>query len=73
MDSRASTPLPETELDELIFANQIIKAIGLLRERNGLSIPNALKAFTNRYNELRVSEPSRFVCDHDKYWEGFYS
>ena len=73
MDSTAATPLPETELDELIFTNQKLKAFLLLKQRDGLSLADALTVFTARYDKLRTTGPDRFVCDHDKYWEGFYS
>jgi hypothetical protein len=63
----------ESKLDELIIANRKLEALLLLRQERGLSIPEALDAFTARYKQLRAEAPDRFTCDDKKYWEGFYS
>ena len=60
-------------LDTLIFSNQKLEAVQLLRRQRGLSLAEATEALTARYRQLRASFPSRFTCDDGEYWKGFHS
>lgn len=61
------------EIDQAIFARQIIQAIGLIRARDACGLHVAIEKVSVRYKELRESAPECFTVGHEEYWKGFYS
>lgn len=62
-----------TVADDDILAGRILPGIKALREHLGCPLKDALVAFTDRYEVLRLERPSEFLKAPDDYWEGFYS
>ncbi|MER7955712.1 hypothetical protein [Streptomyces sp. NPDC096030] len=62
-----------TVADDDILARRILPGIKALREHLGCSLQDALIAFTDRYEILRLERPSEFSEAPDTYWDGFYS
>ncbi|MES2697708.1 MAG: hypothetical protein V4773_29865 [Verrucomicrobiota bacterium] len=63
----------ESNLDQLIVANEKMRAIELIRMKSGCSIPEALDILARRYRELRVAAPQLFKRTDEEFWAGFYS
>ena len=62
-----------SDIDQLIVANQKMRAIELIRNQSKCDIPEALDILTRRYRELRSTKPHLFRCSDSRFWEGFYS
>jgi hypothetical protein len=60
-------------IDEHILQNRIINGIKAIKEATGAGLREAGDIFHDRYDMLRASRSGDFVCDHDEYWNGFYS
>jgi hypothetical protein len=73
MNEEASQEFKIEGLDSLIFANRKLEGMRLIREQRGCELDESLRIFSNRYRQLRAEDPEGFICDHERYWEGFYS
>jgi hypothetical protein len=60
-------------IDERILHHHIVRALVLLREEFGYSIPEAIDAFDKRYEQLRASRPQDFTLCREDYGRNFYS
>jgi hypothetical protein len=72
MNGQAPEQQSTEDLDSLIFSNQKLEAVQLLRRR-GLTLAAAKEALAARYKQLRSRFPDRFVCGDAEYWQGFHS
>ena len=68
-----SIPTPITVADDHILARRILPGIRTLREHLDCSLQDALTAFTDRYEVLRLERPDDFSETPEDYWDGFYS
>lgn len=64
--------LPES-VDRDILDNRIISALGTIREALGCTLHQALDAFVQRYEELRLERPDDFILSREEYGRDFYS
>jgi hypothetical protein len=62
-----------TVADDDILARRILPGIRALKEHLGCSLQDALIAFTDRYEVLRLERPNEFSEVPDEYWDGFES
>jgi hypothetical protein len=60
-------------IDEGILRCEIIKNMKAIRETAGVSLREAMDLYYERYEMLRQSRASEFICDHEEYWKNFYS
>jgi hypothetical protein len=60
-------------IDEHILHHRILPALIALREEFGYSIPQAINAFNERYEQLRKSRPQDFTVNREDYGKNFYS
>ena len=60
-------------IDEHILHNRIFPALVALREEFGYSIPEAIDAFNERYEQLRETRPEEFTVSREDYGQNFYS
>ena len=61
------------EIDEHILHGRMLPALKALREDFGYSIPEAIDAFSKRYEHLRERRPSEFTVSREDYGKNFYS
>lgn len=73
MTSEALTEGEWREVDENLFSGNKLAALGLIRERSGLSLVRASESRYARYRELRAGRPERFTCGGEGYRAGWYS
>jgi hypothetical protein len=60
-------------IDEHIVHHRILPALVALREEFGYSIPEAIDAFNERYEQLREARPQEFTVSREDYGKNFYS
>jgi len=60
-------------IDEHILHHRMLAALTLLREEFGYSIPEAIDAFSGRYEALRATRPLEFTVSREDYGQNFYS
>lgn len=60
-------------IDEHILHRRILPALTVLREEFGYSIPEAIDAFSARYEQLREARPHEFTVSREDYGKNFYS
>jgi hypothetical protein len=60
-------------VDEHIVHNRVLPAIMVLRAEFGYSIPEAIDAFSERYEQLRETRPQDFTVSREEYGKSFYS
>ena len=60
-------------IDEHILYNRIFPALVALREEFGYSIPEAIDAFSERYERLRETRSEEFTVSRKDYGQNFYS
>ena len=60
-------------LEEHILQHRILPALMALREEFGYSPPEAIDAFSKRYDQLRVTRPPEFTVSREDYGQNFYS
>jgi hypothetical protein len=61
------------EIDEHILHGRIFPALKAMREDFGYSIPEAIDAFSARYEQLRETRPSEFTVTRENYGKNFHS
>jgi hypothetical protein len=61
------------EVDEHILNHRIIRALQALREKFEYTIPEALDAFNQRYEQLREARPGEFTVSREEYGKGVYT
>ena len=61
------------EIDEHIVEGRILSVLMILREECGLTIHEAIDAFSVRYEELRDSRPDDFTVPREEYGKGVYT
>ncbi|OQD57855.1 hypothetical protein BM536_000090 [Streptomyces phaeoluteigriseus] len=59
--------------DDDILARRILPGTRALKEHLGCSLQDALIAFTDRYEVLRLERPNEFSEVPDEYWDDFES
>ncbi len=60
-------------IDEDILHHRIIPALMALREQFGYSLPEAIEAFSQRYERLRQTRPLEFTLSREDYGQGVYT
>jgi hypothetical protein len=60
-------------IDEHILHHRMLPALVALREEFGYSIPEAIDAFSKRYEQLRETRPQEFTVSREDYGRNFYS
>ncbi|MER6391767.1 hypothetical protein ACFXEL_25060 [Streptomyces sp. NPDC059382] len=68
-----NTAAPLTVADNEILAGHVIAAIKAIREHLGCPLQEALLAFHDRHEVLRLEQPDAFALAPDEYGTGFYS
>lgn len=60
-------------IDEDILRHRMLPALMTLRAEFGYSIPEAIDAFSERYEQLRKTRPQDFAVSREEYGKNFYS
>ncbi|HEY6791312.1 MAG TPA: hypothetical protein VI365_28785 [Trebonia sp.] len=60
-------------IDEHILHHRVLPALLALREEFRYSIPEAIDAFNERYEQLRETRPQEFTVSREDYGKNFYS
>jgi hypothetical protein len=63
----------QAEIDEHILHGRMFPALKAMREDFGYSIPEAIDAFSVRYEQLRETRPHEFTVSREDYGKNFYS
>lgn len=63
----------QAAIDEHILRHRILPALAALREDFGYSIPEAIDAFSKRYEQLRETRSQEFTVSREDYGNNFYS
>jgi len=62
-----------SEIDALIYERRILEGMKKIREVLSIRLGQSNLVYSMRYKALRASNPVRFVCSEETYWNGFYS
>lgn len=60
-------------IDDDIVRHRMLPALTALREEFGYSTPEAIDAFSERYEHLRKTRPQDFTVSREDYGKNFYS